>query len=655
MSKGRITKEQLSDSLLSFITQNAGSGSGGPSTIEFKKNSVTVESSTNRVAIGISGFNKSSDLLMVYKNSVYLEENVIYTVSSDNLYIQKIDGNWNETGTSVFNFVVIKGGASSSGGSNGVPDGSITKAKLANELQNKIDEIDVLSQKDIEISSQLKQKANIKTKNVTGSTEGYFKAPVQPSFSEGDGEIINNNDYNEIINKLDKYVDGSYIKKELLGKDTTNTHNIYRYIVEPEKYSKTIVLISGQHGNEKVGVYTIARLFHHLTDEETYLKYPQISEIRNNVRLIIIPFANPAGYVAHTRNNGNGVDINRNYDYRWSKNSGDKGASAFSEKETQYIRDTIDRYKNDTCFVIDYHNFVGSGQGQKYVCWTNKFTTNVLNDIQKYIRTNESDLSKIDVRVGGTASSLDNYTNIHFQIPAITAENADLLRGNKFYDGLELQYSLTWLVNLIMIGYKKAEQRQSTNVLEPFAKVVHYRCPTDYSKGLKVEATSSQLLMKDFEELKIEFDIPCHGILEVTGVATVYSTDTQDQVKVVGVLGQYGGEIKGDESWYDTVFGVLEESPYNRYNTSMVMKRSIPFTTCIRVIPSDRTVGKGYFYPRIGATWHTNYLASLKATVKFTPSNHGLANEIIDIYPSDGVEGTSTSFTQGKIYPDIVY
>lgn len=157
MSKGRITKEQLSDSLLSFITQNAGSGSGGPSTIEFKKNSVTVESSTNRVAIGISGFNKSSDLLMVYKNSVYLEESVVYTISSDNLYIQKIDGNWNETGTSVFNFVVIKGGASSSGGSNGIADGSITKAKLANELQNKIDEIDNLSQKDTELSSQLEQ------------------------------------------------------------------------------------------------------------------------------------------------------------------------------------------------------------------------------------------------------------------------------------------------------------------------------------------------------------------------------------------------------------------------------------------------------------------------------------------------------------------
>lgn len=157
MSKGRITKEQLSDSLLNFITQNAGSA-GGPATIEFKKNSVTVESSVTQVAIGISGFDKSTDLLMVYKNSVYLEENVIYTISSDSLYIEKIEGSWNESGTSVFNFVVIKGGATGTGSSSvTIADGTITKAKLALELQNKITEIDILKQKDTELSSQLEQ------------------------------------------------------------------------------------------------------------------------------------------------------------------------------------------------------------------------------------------------------------------------------------------------------------------------------------------------------------------------------------------------------------------------------------------------------------------------------------------------------------------
>lgn len=109
MSKGRITKEQLSKSLLDFISQNAIAPTFSGD-LKFKKNSTTIQSSVNQVAIGIDGYDKSKDLLMVYKNSVYLEEDVVYTVTSDSLYIQKMNGNWNETGTSVFNFVVIKGG-----------------------------------------------------------------------------------------------------------------------------------------------------------------------------------------------------------------------------------------------------------------------------------------------------------------------------------------------------------------------------------------------------------------------------------------------------------------------------------------------------------------------------------------------------------------
>lgn len=190
MSKGRITKEQLSDSLLNFITQNAGtSGSGGgPATIEFKKNSTVIESSTNRVAIGISGFNKSKDLLMVYKNSVYLEEDVIYNITSDSLYIQKIQGNWNEFGTSIFNFVVIKGAGTASSGSDSnnsgtIADGTITKAKLAIELQNKIDKIDTLIQNDTKLTSQLEQITNFVNPEMFGAV--------------GDGVT---NDYESLLN-----------------------------------------------------------------------------------------------------------------------------------------------------------------------------------------------------------------------------------------------------------------------------------------------------------------------------------------------------------------------------------------------------------------------------------------------------------------------
>ena len=76
-----------------------------------------------------------------------LEENEDYIISADGLYIEKMEGTWNESGTSSFNFIVIKGktstgsGGSSGGGSSSsgnIEDGSITEEKLSDELKQKI-------------------------------------------------------------------------------------------------------------------------------------------------------------------------------------------------------------------------------------------------------------------------------------------------------------------------------------------------------------------------------------------------------------------------------------------------------------------------------------------------------------------------------------
>lgn len=143
MAKGRITREQLSDNLLGYIMENAGGSS-----VVFKKNTAKIQSESSKIAIGIEGFVKSVDLLLVFKNSVYLEENEDYVVSTDGLYIEKTEGTWNESGTSSFNFIVIKGktvtgsgssgGGSYPGGSGEIADGSITEDKLSDELRKKI-------------------------------------------------------------------------------------------------------------------------------------------------------------------------------------------------------------------------------------------------------------------------------------------------------------------------------------------------------------------------------------------------------------------------------------------------------------------------------------------------------------------------------------
>lgn len=99
-----ITKEELHPSLIQYIQSLVGSGDGN-SSLRFMKNTVTLNTNSNEVTIGIEGFNKDTDLILVYKNSIYLEYSTDFTISSDNSKIISLDGSYNSG--DVFNFVAL--------------------------------------------------------------------------------------------------------------------------------------------------------------------------------------------------------------------------------------------------------------------------------------------------------------------------------------------------------------------------------------------------------------------------------------------------------------------------------------------------------------------------------------------------------------------
>jgi hypothetical protein len=138
------------------------------------------------------------------------------------------------------------------------------------------------------------------------------------------------------------------------------------------------------HAREVITPEVLFHFMNYLT--ANYGSNPTITDLVNNRELWFIPVVNPDGYYynqvtnpsgggmwrKNRRNNGDGnfgVDLNRNYDYMWayddegsSPYTGDqtyRGTSAFSEPETQNMRDFITAHNFIiTMYFHSYSNLV---------------------------------------------------------------------------------------------------------------------------------------------------------------------------------------------------------------------------------------------------------------------------------------------------------
>lgn len=140
--------------------------------------------------------------------------------------------------------------------------------------------------------------------------------------------------------------------------------------------NKSFAIICGIHAREWIspatGLWTIDKL---ITE---YGTNQQITDLVNSVNWYIVPTMNPDGYQytistdrlwrKNRRNNGGsfGVDLNRNFSVGWTAPEGGnsttpssdtyRGTAAFSEPETQVIRDWVNTLPNLGAFM-DIHSF----------------------------------------------------------------------------------------------------------------------------------------------------------------------------------------------------------------------------------------------------------------------------------------------------------
>lgn len=97
---------------------------------------------------------------------------------------------------------------------------------------------------------------------------------------------------------------------------------IFAFKSGPRNAPLEVVVIGSIHGDETAGMRVARRL----------IQAPPLSR----VRLFVVPTVNPDGVAAGTRGNAHGVDLNRNFPYRWRPLGGGEysGPRPLSEPET---------------------------------------------------------------------------------------------------------------------------------------------------------------------------------------------------------------------------------------------------------------------------------------------------------------------------------
>jgi hypothetical protein len=275
----------------------------------------------------------------------------------------------------------------------------------------------------------------------------------------------------------------------------------------PSEGKLVAILDGAHHGNEYEGgelmLYTIDTLL------ENHATNATVRQMLRDLEIHVVPIVNPDGWVAGTRYNGNGVNLNRNYDLDWGDAAGTSnpvmgqagnatglgvggvsivaencGASAFSEPETRAMRDLFTALGDRTAFYLSAHTpshaVIGPWAAFKppFAMPTNH--TSVIDAELGWIRDNtEYEAGRAqwgDFSAGlpyaASGSSMDYFYANH-QKPAFTVEVAFFAtsatsddypqRLNDPYDGLRYWMDATLPIPMHLLS----NARELTNWQEP--------------------------------------------------------------------------------------------------------------------------------------------------------------------------------------------
>ncbi len=179
--------------------------------------------------------------------------------------------------------------------------------------------------------------------------------------------------YEEIIDLMDSLVDAfpeicmktvygtSYGSRELSALKISDN-------VEVDENEAEVMFDGGIHGNEVGASENCIRFARDLCCD--YNNDEEITDLINNREIWIYVMVNPDGRVNNTRENNNGVDLNRDWGYMWD--GWDNSSGAYSQVESKALRSCS--FNNQFVIHTSYHS------GTEYVSYPWSYRTDTCPD-----------------------------------------------------------------------------------------------------------------------------------------------------------------------------------------------------------------------------------------------------------------------------------
>lgn len=214
---------------------------------------------------------------------------------------------------------------------------------------------------------------NINGSSVSANREmiPYFIPPT--STNEYEGNTLNSAQFYALYDEmLGTHSNGLTVTKTLVGKDQSNTYDVYKYVFEPKNYDRTIIISSGMHGWEITPMFALLTMMQQVVGNNKWIDL--FRYLREKVKIVVVPLQNPWGFNQSPRKypNSRMVNENRNFGIKgeWeafdvptygdaSDQAKGKGTAPFSEAETVNMRSVVYEYMHDADFWFDLHSSRG--------------------------------------------------------------------------------------------------------------------------------------------------------------------------------------------------------------------------------------------------------------------------------------------------------